>query len=252
MKIEKINDNQIRCTLTKEDLADRQIKLSELAYGSEKAKSLFRDMMQQANNEFGFEANDIPLMVEAIPVSAESIILVITKVEYPEELDTRFSKFSEEDEDWENEAGAAEMPQQGADDILGWFKRIREEREAQKKAEEKENQTETPEKKQERVETITDLTKMFEFSSLDEVTRIAHVLSGYYDGKNDLYRDRQGHRFLLMVHKSNHSPEEFNKVCNMISEYGTQKAYTQAYEAHWKEHKAVLVENRALQTLAQI
>ena len=38
MKIEKVNDNQIRCTLTKEDLADRQLKLSELAYGTEKAK----------------------------------------------------------------------------------------------------------------------------------------------------------------------------------------------------------------------
>ena len=35
MKIEKVNDNQIRCTLTRQDLADRQIKLSELAYGSD-------------------------------------------------------------------------------------------------------------------------------------------------------------------------------------------------------------------------
>lgn len=41
MKIEKINDNQIRCTLTRADLADRQLKLSELAYGSEKAKITF-------------------------------------------------------------------------------------------------------------------------------------------------------------------------------------------------------------------
>ena len=85
MKIEKVNDNQIRCTLTKEDLADRQLKLSELAYGTEKAKVLFRDMMQQAAYEFGFEAEDIPLMIEAIPLSADTIILIITKVEYPEE-----------------------------------------------------------------------------------------------------------------------------------------------------------------------
>ena len=49
MKIEKINDNQIRCTLTRDDLAQRQLKLSELAYGSEKAKSLFREMMQLLN-----------------------------------------------------------------------------------------------------------------------------------------------------------------------------------------------------------
>ena len=56
MKIEKLSDNQIRCTLTRADLAERQLQLSELAYGTEKARSLFHDMMQQAAQEFGFEA----------------------------------------------------------------------------------------------------------------------------------------------------------------------------------------------------
>ena len=81
MKIEKVSDNQIRCTLTREDLADRQLKLSELAYGTEKAKMLFHDMMQQASYEFGFETGDIPLMIEAIPLNAECIVLIVTKVE---------------------------------------------------------------------------------------------------------------------------------------------------------------------------
>ena len=94
MKIEKVNDRQIRCTLTKADLADRELKISELAYGTEKAKSLFRDMMQQASAKFGFEADDIPLMIEAIPLNSDCIVLIITKVEDPEELDTRFSKFA--------------------------------------------------------------------------------------------------------------------------------------------------------------
>ena len=85
MKIEKINDNQIRCTLNKEDLEDRDIKLSELAYGTGKTRELFQDMMQQANDDFGFEVNDIPLMVEAMPLASEGIVLVITKVERPEE-----------------------------------------------------------------------------------------------------------------------------------------------------------------------
>ena len=78
MKIEKINENQIRCTLTRADLEDRHLKISELAYGTEKAKSLFHDMMQQAAFEFGFEADDIPLMIEAIPSSSDSIVLIIT------------------------------------------------------------------------------------------------------------------------------------------------------------------------------
>ena len=43
MKIEKVNDHQIRCTLTKADLAERELKISELAYGTEKAKNLSRE-----------------------------------------------------------------------------------------------------------------------------------------------------------------------------------------------------------------
>ena len=94
MKIERLNENQIRCTLNKSDLASRQLKINELAYGSDKAKELFRDMMQQASYELGFEAEDTPLMIEAIPVSSECIVLIVTKVDNPEELDTRFSRFS--------------------------------------------------------------------------------------------------------------------------------------------------------------
>ena len=42
MKIEKVSEKQIRCTLTKNDLISRNLKISELAYGTDKAKNLFR------------------------------------------------------------------------------------------------------------------------------------------------------------------------------------------------------------------
>ena len=123
MKIEKLNDNQIRCTLTSEDLAARQLKLSELAYGSEKAKSLFREMMMQAHAEYGFEADNIPIMIEAIPTTPDTIVLIITKVENPEELDTRFSKFAPGgDEDVLSNSDAPEVS--GADDMLDLFKKL--------------------------------------------------------------------------------------------------------------------------------
>ena len=51
MKIERISDNQIRCTLTSLDLSSRGINLTELAYGSEKARNLFHEMIQQAAKE---------------------------------------------------------------------------------------------------------------------------------------------------------------------------------------------------------
>ena len=259
MKIEKVNDNQIRCTLTREDLAERQIKLSELAYGTEKAKLLFRDMMQQAAYEFGFEADDIPLMIEAIPLSQDTIILVITKVEYPEELDTRFSRFSDPDpEDVYEEAmaggGAAPAPE-GADDILGLFRRIQEERRKAADAQGSKDSfvsEENDKKKETPVNVLVDITKLFVFSDFSEITRLANTLQGFYQGTNDLYKNEAAHKYYLLVSKSRQTPEEFNKVCNILSEYGTQQTYTPAAGAFMKEHYQVILKNHALQTLAEL
>lgn len=237
MKIEKVNENQIRCTLTKEDLADRQIKLSELAYGSEKAKRLFKDMIEQANDEFGFEVADIPIMVEAIPLSGETIILQITKVEYPEELDTRFSKFSESEdvEEYDVEAEKALFSDaQSADEMLDVEK---EEPQKERKAKH------IP---------AANFTKMFEVKSLEQLERLSHVLDGYYEGENDIYKDESKNRFYLVARRSHHTPEEFNKVCNIISEYAVYKKYTTATEAFLKEHGKVILRKDALQILVTI
>ena len=228
MKIERVNDNQIRCTLSKEDLEDRQIKLSELAYGSEKAKGLFHDMIQQANYEFGFEAEDAPLMVEAIPLSGDHIILQITKVEYPDELDTRFSRFTESEEDEEEMGDGNHFPKfEGADDILDVFKKLHKNTENVKE----------------------DMIRVFEFANLDGMIRLAHILGDYYSGANKVYKDMQTNRYYLFLHKSQHTPEEFNKVCNMVTEYGVQRKYTPAQEGYFKEHGKMILKEQALQIL---
>lgn len=77
MRIERINENTIRCTLTNFDLSVRNVKLSELTYGSEKARNLFHEMMQRASNEVGFDAEDIPIVVEAIPMANDLSLIHI-------------------------------------------------------------------------------------------------------------------------------------------------------------------------------
>ena len=77
-------------------------------------------MMQQAQIQFGFEADNIPLMIEAIPVSPESIILIITKVEDPEELDTRFSKFAP----FRGKEQTDTLQLDGADNIIDIFQKL--------------------------------------------------------------------------------------------------------------------------------
>ena len=243
MKLEKLNDNQIRCTLTKDGLADRQIKLSELAYGSEKAKSLFRDMMLQASAEFGFEANEVPLMIEAIPMPDECVVLIITKVTDPEELDTRFSKFSSS-----NTATLDALPEQkktdapeGADEVLDIFKRMVEKHLKASPEETKEEQTAASDH--------IDLTRLYCFGNLDSIIDAAHILKDYYHGKNRLYKNKAKKLYYLVISKSLHTPEEFNKICNILTEYGSNEPYTKATEAYMAEHYDLVIKKDALQKL---
>lgn len=245
MKIEKINENQIRCTLTKEDLELHQIRLSELAYGSEKAKKLFRDMMQQAQVQFGFEADNIPLMIEAIPINLDSIILIITKVEDPEELDTRFSKFTP----YNKERSQAEPVQlDGADSIIDFFQKLRESTRSKNQAAKSSSAAEATEDSP--VSDVS-LIRLYTFSRLDDVIDASHGLNGFFNGSNTLYKDMHNGKYLLVLHQSDYSPEEFNKVCNILSEYGKGKAFTAAGEAHLKEHGSLITQN-ALQQLVQL
>lgn len=255
MKIEKINDNQIRCTLTREDLENHQIRISELAYGTEKAKKLFRDMMQQAQIQFGFEADNIPLMIEAIPVNAESVILIITKVEDPEELDTRFSKFAP----FKGNKPSDTVEIDGADNIIDIFQKLCEsklkdfsQKPEEKRAETSTSQeTETPDASQQPAESSVKLIRLYSFPELDDVIAAAHGMNGFFTGDNTLYREGEDGVYQLVLHQSDCTPEEFNKVCNILSEYGIGRAFTPAGEAYFREHCA-LIADHALQKLLNI
>ena len=235
MKIEKVNENQIRCTLTREDLASRELKISELAYGTEKAKSLFRDMMQQANFEFGFEAEDIPLMIEAIPLNADCIVLIITKVEDPDELDTRFSRFApsvteDTDEDGDNSS---------ADEVLDLFRRIQNEETAAETP-----AAPTPE------ENDAVRSRLFRMDTLNQVINAAVVAAGHYHGFSTLYHEEGTDGYYLILTQGEEDREVFDRVCNVISEYGIPKRSTPASLTFLEEHCSTLIAKYALQRLA--
>lgn len=257
MKIEKINDKQIRCTLTKEDLANRELKISELAYGSEKAKSLFQDMMQIAAQDFGFEADNTPLVIEAIPISMESLILIITKVDDPDELDTRFARFSPETAEKESSLSFSDLKDriEGADDILGLIRKISE---AKKRTAEKapEHETATTEPLEtsdaEDSEELRNLTRFYLFHSLDDAIAASSIAGSIFDGPNTLFKNPENGHYYLLLKKAENSAQQFNKVCNVLSEYALACKYQPGMEAHFKEHMEVILPDHALQNLQQI
>lgn len=311
MKIERISDNQIRCTLTAKDLEERHIRLSELAYGSEKAKALFRDLLAVAMREYGFSnEQNIPLMIEAVPDRGNQLILTITKVEDPEELDTRFARFSATKE----VADSEDVPEiTGADDILDVFRKLkstlknaakaaadaassdkeaktgvalpgkaqaaagrsegnvpgkipetagRSEGNAQGKVPEAAGRAEgnvpgkapIPRPRLSKTARNADihLARLYSFSELDSLIDAATALRGFYKGKNSLYRIASTGEYRLSVHQSGHTPEDFNRICNVLSEYGRGSSWSGPAEAHLKEQETCVIARDALQKLAAL
>lgn len=281
MKIEKLNENQIRCTLNKSDLASRHLKINELAYGSDKAKELFRDMMQQASFELGFEAEDTPLMIEAIPISAECIVLIVTKVDNPEELDTRFSRFSPSDSDDDDsfdfddietidsnnyssyslpkaneeldESAATEEENNSIpeDDLMNILDRVKEyfNKESTGK---KIDKAEPPADKPAPEETVSHITRVFSFDSLDDISSVSRIIDRFYHDNNSVYKNPSDKRYYLTISKNKTSAKDFNKVCNILSEYGKKENQFDNYTGFFSEHCDCIVKNHAMHILCRL
>lgn len=243
MKIERISDNQIRCTLTSFDLSARNLNLRELAYGTEKARNLFREMIQKAYNEVGFEAEDIPLMVEAIPLSNESVMLVITKIEDPEELDTRFSRFapsSEDESDILSELASELL--EGADGLaklLGL------------PAMPSDEMTTDNEPAGEDAPAGAAM-RVYTFDSLDRVSAAAKACGDSYNGINTLYKKPDSTQYFLIVKNEGTEELAFSRTCNILAEYGSKIRHEYASEAYYNEHYKVICRDKALQVMRNL
>lgn len=254
MKIERISENQIRCTLTGGDLSVRNLNLGELAYGSEKARNLFREMIQKASNEVGFEAEDIPLMVEAIPLGDDSVILVITKIEDPDELDTRFSKFAPPSEEDLAQlfGGIPSEVLEGADNLLELLKK-----EITSKLASADTDDETTLSEPENTATETPpavppmMTRIYRFQSLDEIIIAARATVHVIEHYNALYKSPSGNYYLVLTNVAT-DKLHFSRLCNILAEYGEKIKAETASEAYYKEHYDVIIKNYALQKLAPL
>ena len=240
MKIEKISSSQIRCILTGEDLASRQLRLSELAYGTEKARALFRDMMEQASVQCGFDAENYPLMIEAIPLGADSIVLIVTKVDNPEELDTRFSNFAPS---VQKDALPAPEPPSPLSQLLRALRENNPDAGSDKSAEDA--------LKAKRDFMIT--SRLYSFDTMDDVISAARILPQDCPCTSSLYRDEQSGKFYLLIRmKGIDELGTMQGALAALSEYGKPEKVSAARQQFLITHCTALLKQDAIRTLADL
>lgn len=253
MRIERINENSIRCILTSFDLSVRNLNLRELTYGSDKARKLFDEMMTRASDEVGFNAENTPIMIEAIPMTGNAIQIVITKVEDPEELDTRFSKFSQsrqaamQNNEWLRKLTNELL--EGADGIL---QKLRESGLISDAQAAQISQGRSASGKAQAPAASTEDHRIFAFDDLDKVIAASKAIASF-DTDSKLYKKEGGDSYYVLVLKMQpDKSEDFLKACNMIAEYGRKLKSGAASLAYYDEHYRTVVAEQAVQKLGRI
>lgn len=82
--------------------------------------------------------------------------------------------------------------------------------------------------------------------------KLSRVLKFYYQGSNSLYKNKQTGAYTLVISKSGHTPEEFNKICNIISEYDFPQRFNTRWGSIFRVGMQRVIKNTAVQSFALI
>ena len=210
MKIEKVSENQLKLTLTKADLVERDISLDDLIHPTEKAQRLFRDIMEQALDEYDFVAENTPLMVEAVPVGMDGIMIIVTKVS-GRDIGTETDGISQ------------------SHDLRRWKKKP----------------LDTVEHKDAENGDIL----IYSFPTLDDVIDVSLRLYENWRGDSGLYKN-QGKYFLVLQGDTYTAEESSEDLEMILKEYGQKHISTPLAKYYLLEHGETIIGDKAVKALA--
>lgn len=241
MKIEKLNDNQIKFTLWTEDLEENDVEISDITSNNEKGEELLRMMIERAKDELGFETDDQSILIEAMTIDNECVVLILTKVDRNADDETK-------------------------NDLLGQLRQqVHEIARTQRENAEKERRT-LPGSKQQPGDNMYKMADaqektttppeqaylIFRFDNLDNLIYVSKLCGIYYDSDNTLYKNPKDQAYFLVATRNRNTAEEFDNLNNALQEYGMKYMQTSSTRFFIDEHYTRIIENTAIQTLAEL
>ena len=158
MKFNMVNDDKLQIIISKEDMEKHDMQKWDLTPHNPDAQKLFYEIMEQTREACGFDVgNNAQLMIEAYPMTGESLLLTVTKLKggqprLPFDLDI-------------DEFGQALLEELGRID--------------------------------EELPVVADEEAVYRFETLEDVIQAAHLLKLSYDGDSQLLRYKTAYYLVL-------------------------------------------------------
>lgn len=232
MKINKINDNQIKCILTQQDLEERHLNLREMSYNSTEIRKLFAEVINIAGKNFGFDTNNVPLKIDVIPLRT-SAVLFFTKVEEPEELNPSYSHFSPSIYNRLHNPGneSADLSE-SFKNLLNAIFTIEEPSEPQKEDLFAKN------------EPIA-----FSFENIRDLMDACKAIKPTYKHLSTLYYDESKQLYYLILEAKDNADDNFKQNCISMLEFGSTIQKDKFFAPYLAEHAKILAEGNAIESI---
>ncbi|MBR4933857.1 MAG: adaptor protein MecA, partial [Clostridia bacterium] len=104
--------------------------------------------------------------------------------------------------------------------------------------------------KEEKAPTPVQTDRIFRMDSIQAVMSAAKVAGASYYGESALYKEDHTGKYLLILSQGEMTSEEFNKISNVLSEYGSLCKNLTTGQSYLEEHYAALIRESALQSLS--
>lgn len=253
MEFERIGKNTVQCHMSVEEMNEYGLRIEDFFTNQKKSREFLEHLVEKAEEEIGYEVESGMVSMQLMRLPDDS--LVITFSDKGEEgIQGMINQLQ----------GLSDMIDSGAGALMGAFGGSELgaslEDSEQEDALASQSDLQRPDKK-----TAKDLLKqhkelekkkriasrVYEFSSLEEIERFAASVEIKKNIPSRLYKDDLSGKWYLYIKKGKLRIDEYEAVCDRLMEYGVLFSKQPYAEQYLREHYHCIISKHALKAIEE-
>lgn len=223
MVIQRVDDNTIRCLVTKEDMDERGLTIDDFFENKDKAKMFLKDIVKQAHDEVGYSSDMEHMAMQVMPLPQNGLAITLS-----DRVDFNIGE------------------------MIGQIRSILEETgEMIGQAESESDNIEEDEDIQEDTNKKRVFYRVYQFDRLDSVSEFCKTVSEDITVKSQLFKDEINQSYYLIIEKGRLSMKKLEMICLLAPEYGKLVAKDEAFINHCREHFKCIIKKSAVKVARQ-
>lgn len=254
MDFRKIDDNTVQCRMTEEEMNEYGLQIEDFFTDQEKSRDFLEQIVEMAEEEVGYEVESGMVSMQLMRMPDNSLTITFTDrgedglqsmlhqiQQLAGMIDEVVNEDNDESQDLNEVSGKKEKEVHSVSAELDKKKQ----KEYQKHMREIEKLQREKEKRK------LNAAKVYEFRSFTDLEQFA---TDYQTSKNissKVYRDKQAGKYYLLVKKGKLKMEEYQNLCNRLSDYGSLCSEQPFVEQYCKEHFECLIAKHAMKIMRE-